>query len=260
MDDMIIRTADADDASAIAEIYAYYTRYTAVSFEVDPPSADEMADRIRRYAQKYPYLVIEDEDEEILGFAFAHAFRERPAYDYAVETTIYLRPGERHRGLGRAIYTVLEDELRRMGVISLYACIAVSDAEDEYLNADSPRFHAAMGYKTCGEFKNCGRKFNRWYDMIWMEKLLGDFPPQPAPIVPYPAALRIEKGTVREPLSSYDAKRVRLVTVHGDMLRGKASHFPAEFGEHELGVAEEGLQLGSFVCYKSDIAGITEIG
>ena len=189
MEDYTIRLATADDAAALSEIYSYYVRSTAVTFEVEPPTADEVARRIESYSQKYPYLVIEAEND-IVGFAFAHAFRERPAYDYAAEGSIYLKHDVRHCGYGKLIYTALERELRRMGICSLYACIATADTEyDAFLNADSPRFHTALGYRQCGEFRHCGRKFDRWYNVIWMEKILRDSPESPAPIIPYPEVI-----------------------------------------------------------------------
>ena len=142
----IIREATEDDAPALREIYAYYVKNTAATFEYQPPSVEEFSARIENARKRYPYLLIEH-DFEILGFAFAHAFRERPAYDYAAEVTIYLREDMRHRGLGRIIYTALEDELRRIGVLSLYACVALPSGDDEHLTPDSPRFHEALGYR-----------------------------------------------------------------------------------------------------------------
>ena len=256
MDEMLtIRLANTDDAEALSEIYGYYVRNTAVTFEVEPPSADEIARRLADYARKYPYLVIEDEDE-IVGFAFAHAFRERPAYDYAAETSIYIRHDKRRADCGRAVYTALEQELRRMGVLRLYACIAVCDREDRYLSADSPRFHESLGYKRCGVFSGCGRKFDRWYDMIWMEKSLGELCDHPAPLIPYPDAILPDCPVVREPLSVYDEKSVRLVTKYGDLFYGEASYFPAEYGMHEFGTEEEGLQIGTYLCYRDEIKSI----
>lgn len=169
-----IRTATADDAAALLSIYAYYVEHTAVTFEYTPPSVDEFRASILSVLPKYPYLVVE-QSGELLGFAFAHAFRERPAYDYAVETTIYIRHDFRGRGCGRAVYAALEDELSRMGVTNLYACVGCTDAPDEYLTDASPRFHERMGFKTCGIFRSCGYKFGRWYSMIWMEKIIGAY-------------------------------------------------------------------------------------
>ena len=114
-----------------------------------------------------------------------HEFRERPAYDYSAETTIYIRHDMRQNGCGRLIYSALEDELRRMGITNMYACVGTSDADDEYLTDASPRFHERMGFKTVGVFRNCGNKFGRWYSMIWMEKIIAPYPPSPAPLEPF---------------------------------------------------------------------------
>ena len=184
MTDYTIRTATLDDAPALLAIYAYYVEHTAVTFEYEPPALDEFRSRIASALPKYPYLVIEKAGD-ILGFSFAHAFRERPAYDYSVETTIYIRHDVRGTGCGRAIYTALEDELRRMGITNLYACVGYAETEDEYLTNASPRFHERMGYQTCGMFRNCGYKFGCWYSMIWMEKIIGEFRTDMPPIQPY---------------------------------------------------------------------------
>lgn len=181
MNNYTIRSVIPDDAPSLRGIYAYYVENTAVSFEYDVPTEEEFVRRIKSYQKNYPYLCICDGDE-ILGFAFAHALRERPAYDYSAETSIYLRYDCRHMGLGRLIYTALEEELKEMGVTNLYACIALPDGEDEHLSMDSPLFHKALGYARCGTFLRCGRKFGRWYTMIWMEKLIAPHVDEPKPL------------------------------------------------------------------------------
>ena len=185
MEMTVIRLATPDDAAQIAAIYAYYVENTAVTFELEPPAPDEIRRRIISYTRRYPYLCITQGDT-VIGFAFGHAFRERRAYDYAAEVSIYLHRDHRRRGIGTRIYTALENELKKMGIKCLYACIAVPDGEDSYLSNASPLFHEKLGYRTCGTFHNCGRKFNKWYDMIWMEKIIGAFSDEPEPIVPYP--------------------------------------------------------------------------
>ena len=184
MEEIKIRTASIGDAPALLDIYSYYVEHTAVTFEYEPPTLDEFRGRIASALPRYPYLVI-CRGEDILGFAFAHAFRERPAYDYSVETTIYIRSDLRRLGLGRMIYTALEDELRRMGVTNMYACVGLAETEDEYLSNASPDFHKRMGFKTIGMFRNCGYKFGRWYSMIWMEKIIGEYLSPMPPLEPY---------------------------------------------------------------------------
>ena len=100
--------------------------------------------------------------------------------------TVYLDRTAKKLGFGRKIYEAMEQRLKDMGILNLYACIGYIDKEDEYLNHNSADFHAHLGYKTVGTFKKCGYKFGRWYDMVWMEKLLAPHRPQPAAIIPYP--------------------------------------------------------------------------
>lgn len=171
-----IRDVRIEDAPELLALYRYYVENTAISFEITTPSEDEFRDRITKITQKYPYLVIE-RDGRIEGYAYAHAFIDREAYDHCCETTIYLRHGSQRHGLGRALYEALEKKLKKAGIISLYACIGIPEKDDEYLTSNSAEFHRHMGYKTVGVFKNSGRKFGRWYSMIWMEKVIGSFLP-----------------------------------------------------------------------------------
>lgn len=94
----------------------------------------------------------------------------RAAYDWAAELTIYLDHDARRGGLGRVLYEALADRLKAMGVLNLYACIGYPQVEDEYLTRNSAQFHEHLGFTLAGTFHNCGYKFGRWYDMIWMEK------------------------------------------------------------------------------------------
>lgn len=178
---MIIRPAAVGDAEALLDIYAYYVRETAVSFEYDVPTRQAFAQRMERVMERYPYLVLE-EGGEPLGYAYAGPFKDRAAYDWAVETTIYLRRDVHHRGYGRALYTALEEALKEKHILNAYACITYAETEDEHLTQASPRFHERMGYRLCGTFRQCGYKFGRWYDMIWMEKTLGGHPTPPLPV------------------------------------------------------------------------------
>lgn len=168
-----VRKATAEDAPRLVEIYSYYVEKTAVSFEYVTPSPDEFRERMVNTMQKYPYLVIEDK-EKILGYAYAGAFAERAAYDWSCELSIYLDKEARRHGLGRQLYEAIEAELKRMGILNLYACIASTEKEDEFLTRDSEKFHSRLGFRKAGTFHKCGYKFGRWYDMIWMEKIIGE--------------------------------------------------------------------------------------
>ena len=169
----MIREAKPEDAKALLEIYAYYVENTAITFEYDVPSTDVFRDRIIRTLEGYPYLVLE-ENGSILGYAYAGVFKDRPAYSRCCELSIYLSCGERRRGYGRMLYEALEAELKKRGFLNLYACIADPIVEDEYLTRNSEQFHRHLGFAKVGEFHRCGYKFGRWYNMIWMEKRIGE--------------------------------------------------------------------------------------
>lgn len=170
---MMIRYADADDAEKLLEIYSYYVLNTAISFEYTVPSVDEFRERINNTLKKYPYLVLE-ENGELLGYCYAGPFKTREAYKYSVENTIYLKKGLQKKGYGRILLEELEKELSDKGFTNANACIAYTENDDEYLNKNSMEFHAHMGYRLVGTFHKCAYKFNRWYDMIWMEKFVGE--------------------------------------------------------------------------------------
>lgn len=177
-----VRIATTEDAKELLEIYAPYVQETAVSFEYTVPSVEEFQERIEHTLEKYPYLVMEQEGK-IVGYAYAGPFKQRVAYDYAVETTIYVRKENRRDGIGRKLYEALEYYLRKQNIINLNACIADPEKEDQYLTKDSVRFHKRMGYELVGKFHKCGYKFNRWYDMVWMEKIIGNHIQSPDPVI-----------------------------------------------------------------------------
>lgn len=123
--------------------------------------------------KRYPYLVAE-RNGQIVGYSYAGVFKDRAAYDWSCETTIYIDHNERKSGLGRMLYEALEEKLKEIGILNLYACIGYPIEEDEYLTKNSAEFHAHLGYTKVGEFHKCGYKYGRWYDMIWMEKIVGE--------------------------------------------------------------------------------------
>ena len=181
----IIRTARAEDASEIREIYAPYVEKTAVTFEYEVPSVEEFRSRIEHTLQKYPYIVAE-ENGEILGYAYTGAFVGRAAYDWSAETTIYLKQNKQKMGLGKKLYEVLELISKAQNICNLNACIGYPEVEDDYLTNNSVQFHGHVGYDFAGKFHNCGYKFGTWYHMVWMEKALGVHPNTPLPLVRFP--------------------------------------------------------------------------
>ena len=161
------------DAEALLEIYAPYVEETAVSFEYTVPTVSEFRRRIAEISAKFPYIKAVDGDGTILGYAYAGTFKARQAYDWNVETTVYVRRGVRRQGVGRQLYTALEQSLNGMGICNLNACIAYARTPDAHLDNSSMHFHAQMGYRLVGTFHDSGYKFGTWYDMIWMEKFIG---------------------------------------------------------------------------------------
>ena len=173
MDDIHIRNAAPEDADRLLEIYAWYVKHTAISFEYEVPSPEEFRNRIARIQEKYPCLVLE-KDGVIQGYAYAGAFRSRAAYSRNSELSIYLDHSAKGRGYGRKLYEALESVLKALGILNLYACIGDPVTEDEYLTHNSEGFHQHLGFSKIGTFHKCGYKFNRWYNMIFMEKIIGE--------------------------------------------------------------------------------------
>lgn len=162
------RLATLDDAPALLSIYAPYVEKTAISFEYDVPSLDEFRRRIADISRKYPYLVAEDENGQLLGYAYTHTFIARKAYDHCAETTIYLALDARKHGLGKRFYRAIEELSLAQNIYNLYACIGEPQgADDEYLTDNSIRFHEHMGFRRIGVFTRSGYKFGRWYNMSW---------------------------------------------------------------------------------------------
>lgn len=169
---MRIRSAEPSDAKRLIEIYSYYIENTAITYEYEIPTTEEFEDRITNTLQKYPYLVLE-ETGKILGYTYAGVFKGRAAYSRSCEVSIYVDRDAHGHGYGRLLYSALEEELRARGILNLYACIASPVVDDEYLTGNSESFHHHLGFRRVGEFHKCAYKFDRWYNMIWMEKFVG---------------------------------------------------------------------------------------
>ena len=176
-----IQVASVEDAEELLAIYAPYVEKTAITFEYEVPSVEEFKGRIAHVLQRFPYLKAV-EDGKILGYAYVSPFKERAAYGWSVETSIYVDENVKHKGVGRKLHEVLEAVLKEQGILNMEACIGYPEVEDEYLDKNSVNFHAHMGYRMIGEFKKCGYKFDRWYNMVWMEKLLDPEIKHPKPI------------------------------------------------------------------------------
>ena len=168
-----ILDAQEHDAEELLGIYDYYVKNTAITFEIETPSVNEFKERIKTIKKNYPYIILKD-DNKIVGYAYSNVFKGREAYKYSTEVTIYLDHNLKGKGYGKILYAELEKRLRLQGIKNLYACIASPVEIDKYLDNNSEEFHNHIGYKRIGLFTKCGYKFNTWYNMIWMEKLIGE--------------------------------------------------------------------------------------
>ena len=180
-----IRTAAAEDAWELLKIYKPYVKKTAITFEYDVPTPEEFKARIENTLKKYPYLVAE-KDGELLGYVYTGPLVGRAAYGWAAEVSIYLKEGSQRLGLGKRLYQAIEEISRAQNILNLNACIGSPETEDEYLTRNSIQFHSHMGYRWVGEFYKCGYKFGRWYNMVWMEKIIGEHPAEPMAVIPFP--------------------------------------------------------------------------
>lgn len=185
---MNIRTVTPRDSVQLLDIYAPYVEHTYITFEYEVPSPAEFESRLRHTLEKYPYLAAE-EDGTILGYAYASAFKGRAAYDWSAETSVYVRENCAGRGIGKALYSALEEFLRRQHICNLCACIA-------YPHPASIAFHEYFGYRTVAHFHSSGFKNGKWHDMIWMEKELCPHTVPPMPFIPFP---QLEQQPVQGP-------------------------------------------------------------
>ena len=160
---MNIRIATPEDAFAIQNIYRYYVNNTAITFELEVPSVKEFQERITKTLERYPYLVAEEEGEVIAY-----------AYDWSAEMSVYVQRGIHGKGVGTALYEKLEELLKKQNIVNLFACIT-------HPNAESEAFHAARGYEKKAHFEQCGYKLGKWWDIVWMQKVIASNEGTPEP-------------------------------------------------------------------------------
>lgn len=188
---MLIRHADPDaDAAPCAAIYAPYVRDTVISLEERWPSAEEMRDRIDRISRSYPWLIAE-EDGEVAGYAYGGEHRERAAYRWASDVTVYLAPAFYRRGIGRSLYLALFDLLVRQGIYVACAGITLP-------NEASVGLHESLGFTPVGVYRRISWKFGAWHDVGWWQLQLREPGPDgPAELAP-PARLDDDEVSVQE--------------------------------------------------------------
>lgn len=173
---MRLRFAVPADAEALLAIYRPYVEKTSISFETEVPSPAEFSHRIADFSKTYPYLVVE-ENGAPLGYAYAHAFHERAAYDWTVETSIYIAENARGKHIGTTLYGALLKLLTLQGVKN--ACAVVT-----FPNIPSTAFHQAMGFDAAGVLPDFGYKLGNWHSVAYLFKVLGNTEDAPAPVVP----------------------------------------------------------------------------
>lgn len=183
---MNIRIASPLDAEKILDIYKYYIENTAITFEYEIPCVEEFKGRIEGTLKKYPYLVAE-EDGRIIAYVYASQFHSRRAYIYGAELSIYVDKDYRGKGIGKIMYDEIIKLLIKQNVITAYACIAMTDNEDDpHLTNASVHFHEKEGFIISGKHLRSGRKFDKWYDVVWMEKVINDAYDNPEEFIPFP--------------------------------------------------------------------------
>lgn len=168
--------ADDRDAAAVQRIYAPFVRDTAVSFELTPPGVEEMRARIAKTLPRHPWLVLEEEGE-VIGYVYASMHRERPAYVWSVNTTVYVDEKHRRRGAGRALYAALFAVLELQGFHNAFAGIALP-------NPGSVGLHEALGFQPVGVYRQVGYKLGRWHDVSRWQRPLRALDGEPEPPKP----------------------------------------------------------------------------
>jgi len=178
---MLIRIARDEDAAAIQAIYAPSVTDGVATFETELPSAEAMRGRLRARLQHYPWLVWE-EAGHVLAYAYAGRFRERAAYDWIAETSIYVRSDAQRRGIARRLYGVLLEVMRMQGITQAVGVITLPGTA-------SVTMHEAMGFTAAGVWRQCGYKLGRWWDVgVWQKQLQLAATP-PSPVTPFPALM-----------------------------------------------------------------------
>lgn len=173
---MKIRLAVPEDAERLADIYAPVVRESAISFELEPPSAATMAERVATQLRSAPWIVLE-RDGAVGAFAYGTRFRGRPAYDWAVETSIYVAADARRGGLARRLYGALLDSLALQGFVTAVGVLTLP-------NPASVAFHEALGFEATGRVPRAGFKFDAWHDIGFWTRALRDDATPPGPVRP----------------------------------------------------------------------------
>ena len=167
-----VRDATASDAAACAVLYAPYVTDTVVTFETEPPTAEQMTERIAAAQRRHAWLVLED-DGDVVGYAYGGPYKERAAYRWSCEVSVYLEQGRRRTGGGRALYEALFTRLAERGFRTAVAGMTLPNPASEGL-------HRALGFEPVGVYRRIGWKHGAWHDVAWMQRALAstDDPPE----------------------------------------------------------------------------------
>ena len=180
-----IRSAEQRDAQALVDIYAPFVLESATSFEAAVPTVSEMEQRINAIGKRYPWLVFEG-DGKVLGYAYASPHRERKAYQWCVEVSVYIHGDVRNRGVGRVLYSSLFEILRMQGYVNVYANVTLP-------NPASIRLHKTMGFQRIGVYSRVGFKLGKWHDVVWFQLRISE----PSTPVPEPNPIQEVLGNER---------------------------------------------------------------
>jgi phosphinothricin acetyltransferase len=178
-----VRLADPDrDAADVSAIYRPSVEHGLASFEEEAPGPGDMAGRMRKTLAQTPWLVAEDDDGAVVGYAYAGNHHERPGYRWAVNISVYVAEAARGQGVGRRLYDELLRILRRQGIVNVYAGITLP-------NPASVALHEAIGMRRIGVYERVGFKLGAWHDVAWYGLRLTDpegVPPDPIPLPELP--------------------------------------------------------------------------
>ena len=181
---LLIRIAKEDDAEELLKIYSYYVKNTAITFEQKVPSLEEFSNRIKETLINYPYLVA-IVDGKIIGYIYASRFRTRESYICSAATSIYIEKSYQRKGIGKKLYSELCNILLKQNITNVYAGVANPIEEDEYLTHNSEFFHKSMGFEIVAKYNKCAIKFGKWYNLIEMEKIIGEHSNQQKDFIPF---------------------------------------------------------------------------